>query len=459
MPTIWFRHGALYMTVRYVQWRDGLAFFRRRIPRDLERFYPGRKKLLFFSLKTRDPNEAAKRAHAEAKRLDAEWSRLREGQGSTAEVRSSALAILQRNGIAAGQWREHGKQGLEPEGFIAELEYQAGVDGDTVLAIDRDQLPPDYALAADLYYADAPEMRKLLIPTLSEVSVKHLEFKGALASDDQFHRALDRFIAVNGDLPMDQYRRSHGHEFIRELLDSGLKAATVKRYLAQIRPVFETAILELEIGMANPLSKLRIPKPANDDEEARSPFSLAQIRKIQARCREVDDPRRWLILMLSDTGCRLAEVAGLMCDEVDLNSDTPHIIVKPNKIRRLKTPASRRLVPLVGEALWAARRASEGNVTGYLFPSMIRDGTLNNASLSAALNAWLKRNNLRNEDQPLHSLRHSLRDRMRNAGVPTDVQDRIGGWATTGVGESYGSGHELVLLHRHMIAAIVGTVR
>ena len=42
-----------------------------------------------------------------------------------------------------------------------------------------------------------------------------------------------------------------------------------------------------------------------------------------------------------------------------------------------------------------------------------------------------------------HSFRHSLRDRLRHVECPSDIADAIGGWATTSVGQKYGSGYGL----------------
>ncbi|MFP4405711.1 DUF6538 domain-containing protein [Rhodosalinus sp.] len=148
MPANWFRYRTIYMKVRYVEWRARLTFFRRRIPRDLQKFYPGKRGEVFFLLQTRDPMVAAKKADLEARRLDAEWARLRRGEGTTAAVQTEALALLRKHGLAPGQWAEWQKHDLEPDSFIGELEAMAGVDGVDVRRIEPARLPPTHALAA-----------------------------------------------------------------------------------------------------------------------------------------------------------------------------------------------------------------------------------------------------------------------------------------------------------------------
>ena len=48
---------------------------------------------------------------------------------------------------------------------------------------------------------------------------------------------------------------------------------------------------------------------------------------------------------------------------------------------------------------------------------------------------------------PIHSFRHSLRDRLRAIECPADIIDAIGGWTTEGIGHQYGGGRSLTVLH------------
>ena len=62
----------------------------------------------------------------------------------------------------------------------------------------------------------------------------------------------------------------------------------------------------------------------------------------------------WLIALISDTGMRLAEGAGLLKqDIVGLETTQPHINLIKHPWRNLKTVSSERKIPLVGKALWA----------------------------------------------------------------------------------------------------------
>jgi integrase len=181
----------------------------------------------------------------------------------------------------------------------------------------------------------------------------------------------------------------------------------------------------------------------------RLPIPIEDIRKVQNQCRLIDDDLRWLVALVSDTGMRLAEGAGLLKSDIILEADIPHISLKPHPWRSLKTSGSQRDIPLVGASLWAAQRLSESFPDSpYAFPRYNRKDTTNSNSASAALNKWLHQ--YVPEGCTMHSFRHSVRDRLRAVECPSDVIDQIGGWATEGVGQGYGERYELKVCMKWM---------
>ena len=179
----------------------------------------------------------------------------------------------------------------------------------------------------------------------------------------------------------------------------------------------------------------------------RQPIPLDVIRRIQHECMTVDDENRWLLALISDTGMRLSEAAGLARDDIVMDTEIPHIKLVPHPWRRLKTKGSERLVPLVGASLWAARRLQQHD-SSYAFPRYCDGQTCNANSASAALNKWMK--TIIGGDYVVHGLRHSLRDRLRAVECPSDIIDQIGGWTTTGIGHAYGRGYSVEILAKWM---------
>ena len=77
------------------------------------------------------------------------------------------------------------------------------------------------------------------------------------------------------------------------------------------------------------------------------------------------------------------------------------------------------------------------STTQFLFPSYANENECKGNSCSAALNKWLKQYA---PDAVIHSFRHSFRDRLRNAGVQSEMIDQLGGWSNQSVGQGYGEG-------------------
>jgi hypothetical protein len=54
-------------------------------------------------------------------------------------------------------------------------------------------------------------------------------------------------------------------------------------------------------------------------------------------------------------------------------------------------------------------------------------------------------------DKTTHELRHGMRDRLRNVICPKSVIDQIGGGSSASIGDDYGEGYALQLLHEWML--------
>ena len=315
----------------------------------------------------------------------------------------------------------------------------------------------DYWLSLRLSKIDIPALHlvrdKHLLPSqsscacLTEALDLYLRLKG-IGKDKTFHRGAERnvqsVIDVLGDRPLDEYVSSDAAAYRDYLLNKGLTTNSVKRNFSTIRSIINLCIQEHGLDCKNAFSRVYLPDL--DDSKKRKPIPIENIRQIQRDCMEADDEARWLVALISDTGMRLSEAAGLHIDDMKLDEEVPHIDLKPHAWRGLKTRGSQRQIPLVGASLWAAQRIKQTNTNSlYAFPRYTSAKGTNANSASAAINKWLK---LRvPKGCVVHSFRHSLRDRLRAVQCPSDMIDQIGGWATAGVGQSYGEGYGLQLLH------------
>ena len=223
-------------------------------------------------------------------------------------------------------------------------------------------------------------------------------------------RNVDYVLEAIGNKDLMDYEPSDGGVFRDWLTEKGLASSSVKRVFSTIRAITNLAIAEYGLDMRSPFANVYFPEL--DDIKERLPVSPHDIKLIQRHCRETNDEMRWLLALISDTGMRLAEAAGLALNDIVLDSEIPHINLKPNESRRLKTKQSSRKIPLVGLSLWAAQQVqSEFNGT-YAFPRYTKGGRCNANSASAALNKWVKQ--ITTQPVSLHSFRHALTDRLRS---------------------------------------------
>lgn len=443
-----FDSGAFRLSAKYIQKKGNVWYFRRRVAAGCEGLHRDAKGKpqsgLFFSLKTGDQIEAAKRANDHAKRQDALWANhLSKGDVEGVDPKA-ALGQLEAVGLKPGDGVRY------PDNPVIDRFIEALTGGPYEYKEQRPAPTPQSSLTLDLL------MGKAIPRTLSDAKDKHIALgKGPRnkTGQQQFDRAWSVMMGITGDAIIGDVRREQANAYVEKLRNRGITADTISKYVYQIKPVLDTAIREFELGIPNPFESLTIAGKGAEKPHERLPYSLTELQAIWQRCRHMDDERRWAIAMLSDTGARQAEVVGLRKEDVILTGDVPHILVRPNGNRRLKNAQSERKVPLIGEALWAAQRAmtTAGEHLFPVFQPRKAGATFNPNSASAALNKWLKENGLAKTGQGLHSFRHTLVDRLRDAGVPKDVREQIGGWKSQGVSEGYGQGFSIAKLHAAML--------
>jgi len=372
--------------------KNGIYYFERRVPSDLQKHYSSKK--ISYSLRTRSAPAAASRASRASHQLDEYWYHLR--------IKDVELPGKNRLRMAAGT-----------SDNTAQVELE-----DTV--------------------------------SLSEAVEVYLKLKGT-DRPVTFRRAAQRscgyVIDVAGDKDLRAYTKKDANAFRDKLIERGLSGSSITRIFGTVRSVTNFAASEMGISITNPFGGVYYDRQAGVQERESLPVEV--ILAIQNKCHRLDDDFRWLVALVSDTGMRLAEAAGLTRDDLVIDGDFPKVVIREHPWRRLKTASSAREVPLVGNALWAAKRIYSTTPDNlYAFPRYNRSGQTNANSASAALNKWLKP--MVPERCTMHSFRHSLRDRLRAVECPSDIVDQLGGWQTDGVGQNYGSGYPLGVLERWM---------
>jgi len=285
-------------------------------------------------------------------------------------------------------------------------------------------------------------------PNINDALDLYLRLKG-IDKGKTFIRTANRnveyIIKVLGNKSIKSYTSIDASKFRDWLIEQGMSLSTVKRVFSSVKAVINLTIQEYGLDINNPFSKTYMPDI--DDKQYRESIPTETIKHIQSLCREYDDDLRWLVALLSDTGMRLGEGVGLLKSDINLDCEIPHINLVPHPWRRLKTKASERYIPLTKQAQWACQRILEHNKDSlFAFPRYASPTGCNANSASAALNKWLKEK--LSKPYVIHGFRHAFRDRLRAVECPSEIIDQLGGWSLRSIGEGYGRGYDLDVLHK-----------
>ena len=408
--------------------RSTLLFYRRRVPDDLQEAVG--KSHIVISLQTSDPRVAAERIQRIAKQHDDEWEALRK------PTRSGTLKLAQK--LLA----ERGVDPVQPaEGplWAFEDELEAKLVGD--------KLPEPHATALELVQGKREFTLQDCLDQYAEARPRGKEYATMV------YGYLLEYLRA--DRPLRTIRRNEVNGFIKFLLGKGLATTTVQRYITPLKASFGRAIRENELGIENVFARVEIPD-VGEDAETRETFSLEQFKALdRALAKGPQDTLRSILLVLSDTGARLAEIVGLAKADLHLTAAVPHIALKPHPWRPLKTAGSTRKIPLTPRAAACLQAAiSRSSDPVLLYPHYASTDGCNATAVSAALVKWVRtREGLKGTKLGNHSLRHGIKDLLRSVKCPSEAADQIIGHATPGMGANYGEGYPLELLHEWLLAA------
>jgi integrase len=425
------------MKIQYLFKRGSTYNFRQRVPLDLKHFF--RQLSITTSFHTKDYSKAVASYPDMAARYEALWAHLRD---PAACADAGADRIMTELGAVPGDCAHGGPDfnyGIAAK-WVEHLIGSPGfANGGTKIA------PADKVVARRLFSPPVKDPTHLLSQALDIYLKYHTRGTEPEFCKDR-RRPIQYVIDAVGDLPLPDYTRAHARQFSESLTARGLKTKSVRDYIGLVTATFNRAKVEWELSCGNPFSKLNIINEHADDEKVPD-FTAAELETIVAACLIAKDPDvAHSVAIQLETGCRISEILGLRADDVQLSCAVPHILIRGNSARPLKTTGSERAIPVVGIALSAATEAlaQSGGHSGWLFPcvtSRVSPGA------KIAVNRWLAK--VTGTSKGSHSFRHSLETRLTLAEVPQGIIDQITGHvnsAKSRVAAGYFSGFPLARL-------------
>ena len=219
-------------------------------------------------------------------------------------------------------------------------------------------------------------------PLLSATIDKHIQSQSKSRTIGAINTAAKKFIALIGDMPLDELLPEHFHRFCTHEASrdvGGQSKGSVKRPISADTIQKDIRLLSGAIGRAIKRGEFAGPNPASRIDAsaftrpvsaaimpAKRPFLIDELNRVFAYpwftgCASrtsihkpgtyrLTDAFYWGPILALMTGCRAGELGGLALDEVKTDRPFPHIVIRDNAFRTTKG-SYRRRVPLTDQLI------------------------------------------------------------------------------------------------------------
>ena len=427
--------------VKYLISRNGSLYFRRRVPEHLVSLVGKREFKKTLSLSIGEEPKAVpvvNRLAKETDRILEEAERLA-GQGlGEMELADQAYEWARKNSfLSQGRGLQSGP--YEPsiyEMWLEERLNRTGRAHESELE-KRDFLPATWAKIQTVKKGDRLDVSASIKDAARSYAERHKG--GELPKAEE--AAIDQFIEFAGDRDLKSIRRADARDWINYLIKTRAQSpSTVRRRLNSIKAIVNRAIDDFELDMRNPFEKQKLPHAATYDASKRLPFNAAHLTRIDQHAAAGQGSRevRTLVALLRDSSMRPLEAGGLDWSDVRLDHAVPHVMLRPNEWRGLKTASSTRDVPLSSSALAALQHWQEKvtETSGPVFSERSRE----TSRLSDQLNDFIRAAGVPKSSRlTAYSFRHGFEEALRRAGVEASLQRYLMGHSAQSMTDNYGA--------------------
>lgn len=267
---------------------------------------------------------------------------------------------------------------------------------------------------------------RLIVDVMGDVEVKAISKQMLLDFKDTMTK-----------LPSNLYKKFAGKN-IQEVLQLPdivpMSTTSVNKHILRVGALLGYAVKE-GIIQANLAQGMMIPEKRRSDEE-RKAYSLEDLQNIVVNLpRTQDRPDRfWIPLISMYTGMRLDEICQLYLEDVQQLDDVWCISINDEKDKKVKTITGKRIVPVHPVLLSCGFIKYVDSLRKAGVPRLWMDLRWRPSDgYSNALGKWFQVFNRRHVTQDskkvFHSMRHTLADTLKQAGVQEVVIAEIMGHA------------------------------
>ena len=385
----------------------------RAVPRDFHDVQSRR--LISFSLKVQDFSEAKLKAAQISLELEREWANAR-SRGVSLKSRD----LAERYAAAVSVQAAHG---FTPKSA-------AMIPDEELLERLRTLLASEAPAAEGKAVLGLVEQPGLSMADGFERFWEHIQDEWMRLSHDQqrvkknvYLKSIRNFEAAAGKVNLYDIERRHALKFrawwMERVKAEGLKPYTGNREINSLRRMVSVNFDIDATEKPNPFARVRL---KDQVEVSRVPLETSQIEAIIAPGALVGlhEDFQLLVRLLVNTGMRPVEAIGLLPEDIILDHEVPHVHIRKNAIRGLKTDHSERLVPLLGVSLSAGRAlATRGGWGKRVGKNMYATTVVNRCFRETGL--------VTDKRQSLYSLRHWFQDQLTKRDVVDRAQAQLMG--------------------------------
>ena len=213
----------------------------------------------------------------------------------------------------------------------------------------------------------------------------------------------------------------HVRQWVSQLHREGLNSRSLQRKLSSLRGYFRYQIKHKHL-IVNPAIDIRAPREAKRLPQA---LDIEQIDKLLDIPDDdyIGSRDKAILELFYSSGLRLAELAGLTLQDIDLDEALITVLGKGSKIRT---------IPIGSKAIsslqnWLAHRAaiSNSSQSSYLFLSK-QGNPISHRNIQLRVSHWQKEQGISQQVYP-HKLRHSVASHLlQSSGDLRAVQEFLG---------------------------------
>jgi len=322
----------------------------------------------------------------------------------------------------------------------------------------------------------------------------------------EYRRAVEMFIQLHGDLPVVAIKKSHARLYREalqevpqrragELLKASLpelaawgrkhpeapkvSPGTFNKQLGAVQAISEWAfangVIPEDTPWTNPFAKMRV----EGEDSERTSFESQDLKLLFAAPvfteHEYPEGGRgpaafWLPILSLYNGARQTELASLIAADVQTEPETStpllYITTQASRGKKLKTKASRRVVPIheqlvrLGFLKFVDDVRKRDGDKAFLFPLIATDkGRAGVKAWSKWFGRYLRTQGVTDTVKVFHSFRHGFKDALRQGKVSQEIHDALTGHAQAStVSGGYGAKEMLARFGVKVLRAAVAKV-